>query len=76
MPLHKKVQDITNIDIVTLEHFAEAQVKHEPTPPAFNDTLVRLSRRGFIRGGQDRVFMVTSKGQEFLGTLHQHSNQA
>lgn len=76
VPLHQKIQDVTNIDIVTLRHFAEAQVKQEPIPPAFNDTLVRLSRRGYICGGQDRVFIVTPKGQDFLGTLNQHSNPA
>ena len=70
MPRHQKNQRITNIDIVTLKHFAEAQLKHEPTPPAFNDTLVRLSQNGFIRGGQDREFMITPKGKNFLGELN------
>ena len=73
MQLHHKVQDITNIDIVTLKHFAEAQNKDAPTPPAFTDTLVRLSRRGFIRGGQDRTFWVTPKGQDFLAALEKPS---
>lgn len=70
MPQHQKNQKITNIDIVTLKHFAEAQLKHEPTPPAFNDTLVRLSKNGFICGGQDREFTITPKGKNFLGELN------
>ncbi len=74
MPHHQILQDITNIDIVTLKHFADAQIKHEPTPPAFNDTLMRLSVCGFIRGDQERSFTVTPKGQRFLGSLSQRSH--
>jgi hypothetical protein len=73
MQLHQKIQDITNIDIVTLKHFAEAQNTDAPTPPAFTDTLVRLSRRGFICGGQDRPFLVTPKGRDFLVALEKPS---
>jgi len=76
MQHHRKVGDIRNIDIVTLQHFAEAEVKHAPTPPAFNDTLVRLSKCGFIRGGQGGAFMVTPKGQSFLGSVTQSPSHA
>lgn len=70
MSHHQKIRGITNIDIVTLKHFAEAQLNHEPMPPAFNDTLMRLSSNGFIRGGQNREFMITPKGKSFLGGLN------
>jgi DNA-binding PadR family transcriptional regulator len=70
MPRQQRNQNITNIDIVTLEHFAEAQLKQKPTPPAFNDTLMRLSKNGFIRSDQNREFMVTPKGRNFLGELN------
>ena len=76
MPQYRKFQNITNIDIVTLQHFAEAQQKQEPTPPAFNDTLMRLSKKGFIRVGQDREFMITPKGKNFLGELSNSISQA
>lgn len=69
MPHHQKNRKMTNIDIVTLKHFAEAQLKREPTPPAFNDTLMRLSQNGFISSGQDRALMITPKGKNFLGEL-------
>ena len=70
MPRHQKIKRITNIDIVTLKHFADAQLKQEPTPPAFNDTLVRLSKNGLIRGGQVSYFVITPKGKSFLDELN------
>lgn len=69
MPRHQKIGRITNIDIVTLKHFADAQLKQEPTPPAFNDTLVRLAKNGLIHGGQGSDFMITKKGKIFLDEL-------
>lgn len=66
MELHSKLQGISNLDLVTLQHFAEAQHRDAPIPPAFTDTLFRLAKRGFIKAGQARTFMVTPKGENFL----------
>lgn len=68
MDMQSKFQDVTNLDIVTLHHLAEAQRSDAPLPPAFTDTLFRLAKRGYIKAGQTRTFMVTSKGESFLKT--------
>lgn len=66
MDMHSKLQDITILDIVTLQHLSEAQRSDAPLPPAFTDTLFRLAKRGYIKAGQTRTFMVTPKGESFL----------
>lgn len=68
MDMQSKLQAVTNLDIVTLQHFAEAQRSDAPLPPAFTDTLFRLAKRGYIKAGQTRTFMVTPKGENFLKT--------
>ena len=68
MDMQSKLQDVTNLDIVTLQHFAEAQHNDAPIPPAFTDTLFRLAKGGYIKAGQTRTFMVTPKGENFLKT--------
>lgn len=66
MDMQSKLQDVTHLDVVTLQHFAEAQRSDAPLPPAFTDTLFRLAKRGYIQAGQTRTFMVTPKGERFL----------
>lgn len=76
MEMRSKLQGITNLDIVTLQHFAEAQHHDAPIPPAFTDTLFRLAQRGFIKAGQKRTFMVTPKGENFLKGTHKTAQQS
>ncbi len=57
---------IRNLDVVTLMHIADAEQKGEPTPPAFLDTLMRLLKRGYLRGDRARRVRVTAAGVNFL----------
>lgn len=66
MDMQSKLQEVTILDIVTLQHLSEAQQSDAPIPPAFTDTLFRLAKRGYIKAGQTRTFMVTPKGESFL----------
>jgi hypothetical protein len=57
---------ITYLDLVTLKRLAEAETRAEPTPPAFVDSMVRLSRCGLVRGDAERTVVLTALGQQFL----------
>lgn len=76
MQYHKIARSLTNLDIVTLQQFADAQNKHEPEPRAFSDALMRLATYGFISGGPENRLTVTTKGLKFLAKSENPSEDA
>lgn len=59
---------LSNMDIVTLKHIQDAEDHNSPVPPAFIDTLVRLSKADFIFGDSIRALKISETGREFLRT--------
>ncbi len=57
---------LSNLDIVTLKHIADAEDDNSPAPPFFVDTIIRLSKAGCIRGDSSRVVIITAIGRETL----------
>ena len=67
---------LSNMDIVTLKHIEDAEVHNSPVPPAFVNTLVRLSKAGFIHGDSNRAVKVPNAGHAYLRTDYKVENRA
>jgi hypothetical protein len=62
---------LSNLDLVILRHIQDAE-DHDASPPAsFVDTIVRLTRAGYVRGHTARTVAITAKGRAFLQTTAQ-----
>lgn len=61
-----KLSVLTYLDVVTLKRIQEAEDQNAAIPPAFVDTLVRLSKVGCIQSNHDRSIRITTIGRRYL----------